>query len=114
MQTTEQSNSSPIDDLEAMGNMRTQRFALLYLGSQDRVWSAGQAHYRGDLLKRSRNLLKLPAIQGFLKKYGPPPNQGKVEVTKDSVLMKLAQIGSGRLMASLDTANSSPTTPMCR
>lgn len=98
MQKTEPLKTSPIDDLETLPNEREQAFALYYLASQNPTWSAGRAGYHGDLAKRSRTLLKHPELQTFLKKYSPPPSESQVEITKDSVLLKLAQIASGQLV----------------
>ncbi len=77
---------------------REQLFCLYVLGSKMPKWSAKKAGYRGDIPKRARTLMARDTIQAFLKKFSPPPNAGRIEITKEGVLKKLAQIASGQLV----------------
>lgn len=79
-------------------NEREQKFCLYMLGSHKPAWSAGRAGYSGDLQKRARGLMQRPPIIAILKKYAPPQSDGTVELSRDGLLRKLAQIASGQLV----------------
>jgi hypothetical protein len=77
---------------------REQLFCLYVLGSKMPKWSAKKAGYRGDIAKRARTLMARDTIQAFLAKFAPPPNAGRIEISKEGLLKKLAQIASGQLV----------------
>ena len=84
-------------DMNALDE-REQLFCLYVLGSKMPQWSAKKAGYRGDIPKRARTLMARDTVQAFLHKFSPPPNAGRIEITKEGVLKKSAQIASGQLV----------------
>ena len=87
-----------IIDIEAIPTEREQLFALYFLASRNKVWSADKAGYHGDLEKRGRNLLKRSDVQAFLIKFGGEDGTDPtLDITEEAVLARLAEIASKRL-----------------